>query len=116
MLNEQDKVCNSSIYSFDDEFHYIDIIIVIELFHIIQLKYIGQPKTYYMYWNNSEKTWWIGESLTNNKALMKMQSNSSLKCPADPLGVNERKKKWQRISSGGNFQGLKVFRRKTVLR
>merc|ERR1719277_2436573 len=61
----------------------------------------GQPKTYYMYWNNSEKTWWIGESLTNNKALMKMQSNSSLKCPADPLGVNDRKKDWQRKNSVG---------------
>jgi len=61
----------------------------------------GQPKTYYMYWNNNEKTWWIGESLTNNKALMKMQSNSSLKCPADPLGVNERKKDWQRKNSVG---------------
>ena len=54
-----------------------------------------------MYWNNNEKTWWIGESLTNNKALMKMQSNSSLKCPADPLGVNERKKDWQRKNAVG---------------
>ena len=63
--------------------------------------YSGQPKTYYMYWNANENTWWIGESLTNNIALMKMQSNSSLRCPADPLGVNERKKDWQRKNSIG---------------
>ena len=71
------------------------------LFYEIIIFIVGQPKTYYMYWNNNEKTWWIGESLTNNKALMKMQSNSSLKCPADPLGVNERKKDWQRKNSVG---------------
>ena len=58
-------------------------------------------KTYYMYWNIGEKTWWIGESLTNNKALMKMQGNSTLKCPADPLGVKDSKKKWQRKNSVG---------------
>ena len=56
-----------------------------------------------MYWNNDggEKTWWIGESLTNKKALMKMQSNSTLKCPADVLGKNDRKRAWQRKNAVG---------------
>ena len=61
----------------------------------------GQPKIYYMYWHAGENTWWIGENMAGNKALMKMQSNSSLKCPADPLRVNERKKDWQRKNSVG---------------
>jgi len=58
-------------------------------------------KTYYMYWNTNEKTWWIGESLTNNKPTMKMQKPSTLKCPADTLGVNDRKRYWQRKNAVG---------------
>lgn len=61
----------------------------------------GQPKSYYMYWNLNDKTWWIGENINDNKALLKMQNNSSLKCPADPLDVRATKKYWQRKNSVG---------------
>ncbi len=54
-----------------------------------------------MYWEKNERTWWIGESLTNRIALMKMQSKSTLKCPADPLDVGASKKYWQRKNAVG---------------
>ena len=57
-----------------------------------------------MYWENHERRWIIGEDkMTKRTDLMKMQSGTTLKCPADPLDVGASKRYWQRKNAVGGW-------------
>jgi hypothetical protein len=41
-------------------------------------------KTFYLYWEPSDKSWVVSEQLGNGKVLLKSSKNSRSACPADP--------------------------------
>ena len=52
--------------------------------------------TYYLFWKQSAKSWWIANSLTSTKPLLRMQKNVDTSCPENPTT-----KKWERKNAIG---------------